>query len=179
MSEPVEWSEAPNSVIHTAENLIKNFYPWLESARIAFVFRSKAQKLGDRFILGQCTKVPAKFQPYLEYDYIIWLSETDYSDMDDLRREALIDHELMHCKYGKNGWTIRPHDIQEFSDVIERHGVWSPDVRRAKRAIDAYETQRLPGMLVDTMTTLGHAGKVVTMTGAELERAAKALEGNS
>ncbi len=171
----VTWSEATPSVLHTAENLIQNFHPVLGSARIAFVFRSEAQKQGDRFILGQCTKVPVKFQPYLEYDYVIWLSEQDYMAMDDLRREALIDHELMHCKFGANGWTIRPHDIQEFADVIRRHGVWSPDILKVEEAIQEYKQSGLPGSV--EIGTPGRGG-VVTMTGAELERAAQALAGD-
>ena len=166
------WSEASPSVLHFAENLIHNFHPALKAARIAFVFRSEAQKMGERWILGQCTKVPVKFQPYLEYDFLIWLSEEDYVKMDDLQREALIDHELCHCKFGTNGWTVRPHDIQEFSDVIRRHGVWSPDIRRIESAFEDYKQSGLPG---SETVTLSVVGKVVTITGAELEHAAKAL----
>lgn len=176
----VTWAEAAPSVIHTAENLIENFHPVLVNARIAFVFRSEAQKQGDRMILGQCTKVPAKFRPYLDYDYIIWLSEADYMAMDDLQREALVDHELCHCKYNAETgtWGIRPHDVQEFSAVIERHGIWSPDTRKVKNAIDTYETQTLPGLMMGAFDELTKgSGKVVTMTGAELDRAAKAIGG--
>lgn len=168
----VTWSEAPQSVIHFAENLIKNFHPILDTARIAFVFRSEAQKQGERYILGQCTKVPAKMQPYLEYDYVIWISEEDYMKMDDLQREAIIDHELCHCKYGVSGWTIRPHDIQEFSVVVERHGIYSGDVRRFANAVEQYKQSGLPGSYE---VTISGAGQVVSLTGAELDRAAKAL----
>lgn len=172
------WSEAAPSVIKTAEGLIESYHPVLKSARIAFVFRSEAQKQGERYILGQCTKVPAKFQPYLEFDYIIWLSEQDYMGMDSRQREALIDHELCHCKFSIESlsWGIRPHDIQEFSAVIERYGIWSPDVRKVKTALDKYETETLPGLVMDSFGSNGK-GKVVTMTGTELERAASALSG--
>lgn len=179
----ITWSEASPSVLRTAENLIENFHPILKAARIAFVFREKAQKQGDRYILGQCAKVPEKFQPYLAYDYVIWLSEDDYSGMDDLRREALIDHELCHCKFSVQSgtWGIRPHDIQEFAAVIERHGVWSHDVLRVKSAIDTYEMQTLPGLMMDSMGKIFTApdkvgdGKVATLSGAELDRAARAI----
>jgi len=186
----VKWTEASPSVLHYAENLIRNFHPHLNDARICFVFRSEAQKQGERMILGQAAKVPAKFMPYLEYDFIIWLSERDYISMDDLSREALIDHELCHCSGNQwLGWKIRPHDIQEFSDVIQRHGCWAPDVRLAKSALNQYEMQTLPGLVMDSMNnlmnaaekagaeqvTISGAGKVVTLTGEQLDRAAKAL----
>lgn len=172
----VNWTEAPQSVIHTAEAIIHTMHPKLRDARIAFVFRDKAQKQGERFILGQCTKVPAKFQPLLEYDYIIWLSEDDYAGMTDKQREALIFHELYHIKYNyeADSWSIRPHDVQEFSAVIERYGIYSPDVRKVKEAMDKYETQTLPGLL-DNAIEMSYKGRVVSMTGRELERAAQAL----
>jgi hypothetical protein len=167
MPDDIKWTGASPSVIHFAESLIKEFHPILQEARIAFVFRSEAQKQGSRIILGQCSKVPAKMHPYLEYDYLIWLSEADYMAMDDLAREALIDHELCHCKLGINGWTIRPHDIQEFTDVIQRHGIWSPDIRAVKNAIDTYEMETLPGLI---MGTLDRMGKVATLKGDELKQ---------
>lgn len=162
----VNWTEASPSVIHIAESLIKKYHQFLKEARIAFVFRSEAQMQGTRMILGQCSKVPAKMQPYLEYDFLIWLSESDYMAMDSLTREALIDHELCHCKWGANGWTIRPHDIQEFSAVIKRHGIWSPDIRAVKDAIDEYEIHTLPGLIIGG---LEGKGKVGTLKGKELE----------
>lgn len=170
----VTYSEASQSVIHTAENLIENFHLILKHARICFVFRSEAQKQGDRMILGQCTKVPDKMKPYLEYDFLIWISEEDYMKMDDLQREAIIDHELCHCGGDPlNGWKIRPHDIQEFAEVVERHGIYSRDVRQFTNAIENYKQSGLPGAYE---VTISGAGQVVTMTGAELDRAAKALE---
>lgn len=188
----VTWSEASPSVIHFAENLIENFHPHLRDARICFVFRKEAQKQGDRMILGQCSKVPAKMQPYFEYDFLIWISKHDWEAMDELSREALIDHELCHASGNQwLGWKIKPHDIQEFSDVIQRHGCWAPDVKLAKSALSQYEMQTLPGLVMDGMNklfdtagktgaetvTISGAGKVVTLTGEQLDRAAKALEG--
>jgi hypothetical protein len=74
MSE-ITWEEAPHSVISTAEALIGKHHPWLKDARIAFVMRSEAQKRGPRFILGSTCKVPEKMQPYMEFDFLVWLAE--------------------------------------------------------------------------------------------------------
>lgn len=174
----VKWTEAAQSVLSTAQNLIDNFHPVLSRARICFVFRSEAQKQGNRMIVGGACKVPDKMQPFLEYDFLIWLSEEDYTGMDDLRREALIDHELCHCAGDPiNGWKLRPHDIQEFSDVIKRHGVWSSDVMAAKIAIDYYQTQTLPGLMIDSLSKLDMpTGTVFTVKGRELDKASMALE---
>jgi hypothetical protein len=170
----VVWSEASPSVLHFARNLIHNFHPHLQDARIAFVFRSEAQKQGARLILGQACKVPAKMQPFLEYDFLIWISEEDYMKMDDIQREAIIDHELCHCTLGIDGWKMRPHDIQEFTAVIERHGIYSMDVCRVEKAIETYKQSGLPGSETIEISALG---QVVTLTGAQLDRAARAIGG--
>lgn len=161
------WSEAAPSVLHFAENLINEFHPWLKAARICFVFRNEAQKQGDRFILGQATKVPDKMKPHFEYDFLIWISENDYTPMPELQQEALVDHQLCHCVFGNMGWKIRPHDIQEFSDVIARHGIYSPDVQAAKSSIDTWQTETLPGLIVERMDKT--LGKIDTLKGAQLE----------
>jgi hypothetical protein len=70
--------------------------------------------------------------------------------MDLDARMALVDHELSHCwfatvdndgvtqKFHQDGspwWTIRGHDLEEFCGVVERHGLWSEDLRAMARVI--------------------------------------------
>lgn len=139
MSEII-WSEAPLSVIHTAEVLIREHHRCIEDARICFVMRSEAQKRGNRYIVGQASKVPAKMQPHFEYDFLIWLSKDDYDAMDTGQREALIDHELCHCRpNNEGGWKIREHDIQEFAEVVGRHGLWTAELREMEHATNVYQ----------------------------------------
>jgi len=65
------------------------------------------------------------------------------------QRRALLDHELCHCARDKN-WNpiVRPHEVEEFVEVIERHGMWSGQVRslvetaNKQLALDLAEDQR-------------------------------------
>jgi len=167
----ITWSEAPQSIIHAAEELIRQYHPWLNEARIAFVMRSEAQKKGH--VLGQASKVPEKMQPYLEYDFLIWLSEKDVAGMANSEIEALIDHELCHCakNLATDGWKLREHDIQEFAEIISRHGLWSADLRRMDKAVEIYQQGNL---LKDTEITMSDGrGRVVSMTGDQLKRASE------
>lgn len=161
----VIWSEAPLSVIHTAEVLIRKHHRWLEDARICFVMRSEAQKRGSRYVLGQASKVPAKMQPNFEFDFLIWLSKEDYERMDSAQREALIDHELCHCRPGDNGgWSIREHDVQEFAAVVARHGLWTAELREIDRATTIYQQslfERADGALGKIGTAESIPGEVV------------------
>ena len=126
-SEPL-WQEASPSVIHLAEQLIRKYHKHLQRARIGFIFRKEAQKSGGMNIYGQAKKVSEKEQVYLDFDFIIWVSKEDWERQSDSWCEALLDHELCHCAWGDHGWTMRPHDIQEFTEIVERHGYWNPDL---------------------------------------------------
>lgn len=62
---------------------------------------------------------------------------------------ALLDHELCHAapslddetldvKYDERGrpvWRVRKHNIEEFTEVVERHGLWKKDLERFAEAI--------------------------------------------
>lgn len=53
----------------------------------------------------------------------------------DAQRIALIDHELCHCEVDDDGnLYARPHSIEEFTEIIERHGLWKGDVKEFARA---------------------------------------------
>jgi hypothetical protein len=50
------------------------------------------------------------------------------------QREALVDHELMHfsVEFKEDNTfkrVIRPHDIEEFNAIAQRHGAWRPDIK--------------------------------------------------
>jgi hypothetical protein len=176
----ITWSEAPQSVIHTAEVIIRQYHPHLKDAHIAFVMRSEGQKRGQRMIIGNTCKVPDKMQPFLEYDFLVWLSELDYKDMSDATREALIDHELCHMKknFDDDTWTLREHDVQEFAVVISRRGLWTEDLRRVDAAINMYQQETFPELMSNALVEMGatRKGNVVTITGEQLDKMTKATK---
>jgi len=63
---------------------------------------------------------------------------------------ALLGHELCHCdvardkhgeakedERGRPIWRIRRHDIEEFDDVVDRHGCWESEIEHfAKLALE-------------------------------------------
>jgi hypothetical protein len=65
-----------------------------------------------------------------------------------VQRTALLDHELCHAavKLDKHGETTvdargrviyrtRKHDLEEFSSIVERHGLWTSDLERFAAAL--------------------------------------------
>jgi len=163
-----EWTEASSDVIHTAQRLIAKYHPNLLEANIAFVFRDKAQKSGNAFVFGQASKVSDKQKPFMNYDFMIWLSEEDYSRADSSVREALIDHELSHCGGHPGEWKMLHHDFEEFTAIIERHGLWTRALRSITHAETVYQMS-LGDKLTDAVQKI--VGRVEALKPDQIQQA--------
>ena len=96
-------------------------------------------------------------------DFIIRIDAVISDGLSDRAFCALIDHELRHCiqKHDRNGapvfskltgdpiWAIRPHDIEEFSEIARRYGSWE-DARQE------YELALIEGPTI-SLTDIGAA----------------------
>ena len=54
--------------------------------------------------------------------------------MQPMQREALIEHVLCHIdkdwdKEGNPKYSLVGHDLEEFSAVVQRHGMWMNDIK--------------------------------------------------
>lgn len=142
----VEWREAPQEVIDIAGRIIQQYHPHLEDASIGFIMRSEAPRSGGKITLGKARKVPADQQVHLDFDFIIWLAEDVWDRLSRRQREALIDHELSHCKFDGFVASIKPHDVEEFTHIIERYGFWWPSSDAFEAAVQqALPLERQPG----------------------------------
>ena len=133
-----EWTRVPQKVIVLAQELIKAHHPNLADARIGILFRSEAPISGGKRTLGQASTVTAKWLPLLRepYDFIIWLAADAWEELDPRQRRALLDHELYHCHLDNEGKAeMRPHDIEEFAEIIQRYGFWRGDSDRVALAV--------------------------------------------
>lgn len=132
-----EWTRVPKKVIDLAEELIEKHHRNLSDARIGILFRSEAPVSGGKRTLGQASTVTAKWLPLLRepYDFIIWLAADAWEELDSRQQRALLDHELYHCHLSNEGKAeIRPHDIEEFAEIIQRYGFWRDDLERVALA---------------------------------------------
>jgi hypothetical protein len=129
------WSEASTDVINTAIKIVREFHPDLEEASIGFLFRDTAQESMGKRTLGKASKVTDRLKPYLDYDFIIWIAEDAWTDLEDNQRKALLDHELCHCTMDEGTARMVHHDIEEFQAVIERHGIWHSELAAFAYAI--------------------------------------------
>ena len=148
------WSKAPDHVLEIVRRLIDLYHESLKDARIGVIMRSEAPVTGGRITYGKAEKVSAKAQVHVPYDFIIWLSEDQYWMLAPFQREALIDHELCHCRYDTDTVAaIRPHDVEEFTEILERYGYWWPEasaVAAAAQQAQLFEEGRGAVIAIDS-----------------------------
>lgn len=140
------WTRAPE-VEEIAGRLIPALHPHLEEAAIQYIFRHGAELHAHG---AEAMAVARRCTGLLEYfsraDFIIEVSSDWWESLSDEQRVALVDHELCHCIEGKKGWEIRPHDIEEFAEIVDRHGLWRSDLRAFIEAgLGAIEREYLVG----------------------------------
>jgi hypothetical protein len=104
-------------------------------------------------ILGQCRKssdLDREIHNAAAYDFIILLNQNFYDDplVSDVQRRAVLDHELCHAgvrvdddgapiidERGRVSYRIRKHDLEEFSDIVERYGCWKRDIEAFAKSL--------------------------------------------
>lgn len=124
----VDWFPADEEVIDMAQEIIEEHHTDLKGARIGFIMRAEAPLAGLRKVMGDVRKVSAVEKVFVPYDFIIWLSDDIWRTLAGSQKKALLDHELCHCSWDMATRTakIRPHDLEEFSIILRRHGYWWP-----------------------------------------------------
>lgn len=125
------YKPADEELLETARRVIAEVesHQPLSRAKIGFAFRHEAPERNGKKVLAQVRKVSDQIKHHLELDYLIWVAEDEWDKMDAETRFAVLDHEFCHCYFDwDRGWSTRDHDVQEFIDVIYRHGIWRKDL---------------------------------------------------
>lgn len=125
-------------------NLIRRHYHLLAEMepRIEYVFLKNTPVKSGKETLGRAKKI-SSLNAWLAMDvsdrenktlpapfFVIELSWEIWRRLPLAKRVALVDHELAHCGYNdKAKPAMQPHDCEEFSAIVARHGMWSNDIR--------------------------------------------------
>lgn len=128
---------AGEELLDIAQDVLEKHHPFLaKQARFGFAFLSEAPKRKGRKILAQVSLVPARTKFHLSLDYLIWVAHDEWDKLGEVSRRAVLDHEFCHCAMNDNSdWTTRDHDIQEFTEIIERYGLWNSGLVRLSDVI--------------------------------------------
>lgn len=156
----IEFTKAPESVLHLAEDLLhrREYHEQLlsEEASLGFIFRNYAALKNGKAVFSETMLVPEKLKPYIPHDFVIILAEDEWHRATREQREAELDHALCHCMFHQGRPKLRPHDVEEFAIIIKTYGPYRRDLQRANSAFQfAAQTSLFPG--VPTLTALDPA----------------------
>jgi hypothetical protein len=125
--------------------LIKQHHKHLVSRRVDFVFREafdseespRTITSKGRNLYGKA-KLVTGLNSFLATDensdvgpfFVIVISKCFWDTASQEFKHALIDHELCHCEYDSDTdrYSLREHDVAEFTEIVRRHGLWHHDV---------------------------------------------------
>jgi hypothetical protein len=127
-----------------ADKLIRQYHTELASANIRFICRNKSAKKGGRKVPGTVSKMGGKYKHLTNCDFVIEVSLEFWNEFAPEKRMALIDHLLEWCfgeedeKTGDMKWKLRAPEVQEFSEIVSRHGNWTDELHEFERSVKSH-----------------------------------------
>lgn len=141
----INYTPAPE-VETIANDLILRYHQHLidYNVRIEYVFVDKTPKSNGYEVWGTCKKISnlnaflANSQSGSDPFFVITISEPVWEVLPQNARIALVDHELCHAwaevKESEDDdesvkLSTNPHDLEEFTCIVRRHGLWRDNVQ--------------------------------------------------
>jgi len=161
---------APLHIIKFVAGVIEKYHKDLDPNRILVVFTSKEMTTkGKRALAKMGTASPMVNIGFAAgaglasadgdgmdrmVDFIMTIDQEIWFQLQPPEQEALIDHELCHAYYDdKDKPKIVTHDFEEFTEVVERHGMWTAALNKLKKVLD--EKAQVPVIPSDTDQVAG------------------------
>lgn len=94
------------------------------NCRIAYQTSNQAKKSNGKIIYADTERVKPKYKVFMPYDFVITFYWPNCENMTEEKLEKLMYHELKHVGFnGDCSFTIIPHDVEDFRDVVGRWGL--------------------------------------------------------
>jgi hypothetical protein len=131
-----------------AQPIVEQYHAHLLGLPIRWVWQSEHRRARGRIvwadasvITGQwadLTLTPDEVEMLNVYGvekralFLIRVAADIWHGLSAAERAALVDHELMHCAVEERETglqlVLRGHDVEEFEDIVRRHGLWTDDL---------------------------------------------------
>jgi hypothetical protein len=149
------------------KNLVAQYHDPLIEAHIAIAFSHGWKPDRDRKITLGMAKISGELDRQLHTFDIVIILNYDFWHHPDTRYEhqlALVDHELCHPRPvmddqlgmpkrdedGKIVYYNRKHDIEDFKEIFQRHGLWKSDLEETAQIMsDALEAHKKNNRVVN------------------------------
>lgn len=185
---PIQWdaedsyraAEQPEAI---GRVLVCSVHRHLKNREIGYVYREKMERNG-KTTLGKASKVGAKLAYFSDLEFLIEINWQAWAGLTARQRIALVDHELCHLgiedtEDGERLLMI-PHDLEEFNAIVQRWGLWQPDVAAFAKLCQQTDLFTEPAEdvagLQSTVTMQFGDNEPITMTSERLSQVAANLK---
>ena len=128
------YEKVSENVLSIIETTIKNnpddLDPNITRAKIIslFVLAKKCD------FSGKMEKATGVWKYLSDFNYVLLLHKPVWMSLNENQQNALVFHELMHVKtmVDKDDnmfFQVKKHDVEEFTCVVKKHGLWSPQLK--------------------------------------------------
>ena len=122
----IDW-EVADDLRDLAEQIIDR-YPELAFIRsfdikVGYVRSFESKNNSGRATLADCRKVTGPYQAYLPFDFVITFYEPNLTMLTDNQRKVVMLHELMHITLTERGLAVKPHDIEDWENILSQYGL--------------------------------------------------------
>lgn len=93
------------------------------NVRIAYLYSDREKTSNGKKVYADTTKLNDKVKALTPYDFVVTFYRPACSALDESKMETLMRHELKHIGVDKGKFKIVPHDVEDFSDIIEEYGM--------------------------------------------------------
>lgn len=109
-----------------------DYHTDLTNRRFACFFVKEPWQSGGGECWAQIKKRGELDRKISGHEILIKVAWTIWVALDDKQKLALVDHELCHLYEDLDSGELkyRGHDMEEFAEIIQRHGLWNEGVER-------------------------------------------------
>ena len=95
----------------------------ISGMKIVYVESNERKKSRGGLVFVDTRVVKGVYRAFIPYDFIITFYLPHTMLLDENQMRILMWHELKHCGITPTGeYCVIPHDIEDFSDIIDIHG---------------------------------------------------------
>jgi hypothetical protein len=130
-----DYFKAPSEVTKLVKDIRHKYYSKFRKAKIVILMRTgKWDKYGTMALVSKKARKAG-----VDGDYVLTFNADEWAGLGHKGQKALVDHELRHMarKKTKKGTQFKlfHHEVEEFIDIVKRHGMWRESLTRMKEAM--------------------------------------------
>jgi len=129
------------------DRLIEHFYPLLQGTTVRAVYRS-TRFPDSPYTVARIEKISgikawlwSRAAGEQEPWFLIQIVVPNWETHEARAHVAILDHEICHIDYNDetDNLRLRPHSVEEFPEVVERHGAYHPALEHFYEALERGE----------------------------------------